>query len=316
MNVTQQTLEENFVYFRKELARIESEIKKLPVGNISLKRIGKRNYYYRQWREGKKVRTVSLGTEAPHGLLTDIKRRKLLESQRKEILSNLHIISKAIDVQKVTADEVVRVLSKQGIKVTVVGSFCLPVMKEELGLHLPTIKTQDIDFLIETPYRGKGMDIETVLGEMGFVRGLNPDGSTFFTNGVFKVEFLTPEKGRGVERPIYIKSLQISVVPLRYLQMLLDGVVKIEKGGYFFFIPSPWVFAYHKILVSEKRKKKQKGDKDLFQALAVLREVSKKPKMLKKAMLYLRTLPPRWRRKIEQRIKERDLVLCEKIISS
>jgi hypothetical protein len=302
MSVIKNTLQENYVYFIRELARIDEELKGLPVGSVSLKKIGNSTYYYRQWREGRKVKTASLGLNVPSELLDGINRRRLLEKQRKEILDNLNVIAKAIDTQKVTADEIIKLFSQHGIRAVLVGSYCLPVMKDELGLNLPTIKTQDIDFLVNVPYRGNEVDIESILRAFGFSRGFNPDGSSYFTNGVFKVEFLTPERGKGADKAVYIRRLKIGAAPLRYLQMLLDHPVKIEKEDYTFLIPSPWIFAYHKILVSGKRKVKDKKDKDILQAIALLREISKRPDMSKKAAAYLEKLPAPWAKRIKSEI--------------
>src|SRR3990170_487364 len=79
-------LEENYIFFVKELSRIDDEIRNLPRSSISAKKIGKTTYYYHQWREGKKVRSVSLGTDTPSGLLQAINRRKLLEGQKRKYL--------------------------------------------------------------------------------------------------------------------------------------------------------------------------------------------------------------------------------------
>lgn len=177
-------------------------------------------------------------------------------------------------------------------------------MKENVGFNLPTIKTQDIDFLVKSPYKDKETDIESLLKPFGFSIGFNPDGSTYFTNGIFKVEFLTPEKGRGTDKAIFIKPLKIRAVPMRYLQMLFDQQIKIEKEGYTFLIPSPWVFAYHKILVSKKRKAKDKKEKDILQANAILRGVFKKTDSIKNAISYFKTLPSRWKGDIKDYLTE------------
>src|SRR4030043_1648451 len=285
MSVVKRTLQENYIYFIKELTRIDKEISELPIGSISEKKIGKSTYYYQQWREGKKVRSVSFGAEAPFDLVDGIKKRRLLEKQRKDILDNIRVIARAIDTQEVTAEEIIKIFSQHGIKAILIGSYCIPVMKEGLGLNLPTIRTQDIDFLVTVPYKGKEVDVESILKTMGFSIGFNPDGSTYFTNGVFKVEFLTPEKGKGRDKAIYIKPLKISATPLRYLQMLFDQPTKIEKEDYTYFIPSPWVLAYHKILISKYRKKEDKREKDILQAIAILREVFKKPDVSRRALL-------------------------------
>jgi hypothetical protein len=302
MSVIRKTLEENYIFFIREFASINEEIKNLPTGNISAKKIGKSTYYYHQWREGKKVRSISLGTEAPIDLIKDINKRKLLENQRREILDNINVIARAIDIQKVTTDEIIKVFSQNGIKMTLVGSYYLPVLKKDFGFNLPTIKTQDIDFLINVPYKGRAVNIESLLKPMGFSIAFNPDGSTYFTNGVFKIEFLAPEKGRGTDKAVPIKPLNIKAMPLRYLQMLFDQQINIEKEGYTYIVPSPWVFAFHKILILRKRKDKAKREKDILQINAILREVFKRPGIAKKALLYLETLPTKWKKDIKEYI--------------
>ena len=151
MSIVKKTLEENYIFFIRELSRIEDEIRNLPKGSISAKKIGNTIYHYHQWREGKRVKSVSLGTKIPPELLQAINRRKFLEGQIKEISKELAIISKAIDTQRVTVDDILKVFSQNGIRVILIGSYCIPVMKEELKFNLPTIKTQDVDFLLNIP---------------------------------------------------------------------------------------------------------------------------------------------------------------------
>ncbi|MBI5756530.1 MAG: hypothetical protein HZA12_06350 [Nitrospirae bacterium] len=295
MSIVKKTLAENYIFFIRELSRIDDEIRNLPRGSISAKKIGKTTYYYHQWREGKKVRSVSLGTEIPPELLQTINRRKLLEGQKKQITKEIAIIAKAIDTQRVTVDDVIKVFSQNGIRVILIGSYCIPILKEELKINLPTIKTQDIDFLVNVPYRGRDIDVELLLKPLGFSLGFNPDGSNFFTNGIFKIEFLAPQGGRDTDKAIYIKPLKISAIPLRYLRMLFDQQMEVEKEGYKFIVPSPWVLAYHKILIAKNRRVKDKKEKDMLQAIAILREIFKRPDDAKKALSYLETLPPKWK---------------------
>jgi len=173
-----------------------------------------------------------------------------------------------------------------------------------LKLNLPTVKTQDIDFLLNVPYRGRAIDVESLLKPLGFSLGFNPDGSNFFTNGIFKIEFLAPHSGRGTDKAVYIKPLKISATPLRYLKMLFDQQMEVEKEGYKFIVPSPWVLAYHKILIAKNRRVKDKKEKDMLQAIAILREIFKRPDELKKALSYLETLPHKWKSYIKGRLAE------------
>ncbi len=299
MSVIKKTLKENYIFFVRELSRIDEEIKALPPGSISLKKIGTTTYYYHQWREGRRVRSVSMGANPSADLAEKINRRKSLEQQRKNVLGEISVIARAVNTLQITADEIIRVFSENKINVMLIGSYCLPVIREHLKFNLPTIKTQDIDFLVKTPYKGNKVDVEQLLKPLGFSIGFNPDGSTYFTNGLYKVEFLTPEKGRGSDRAVTVDSLKIKVTPLRYLQMLYDHQMIIKEEGYSYPIPSPWVLACHKILISERRKSSGKRDKDILQANALLRELLRKKDLTEKLFSYIKTLPPKWRKVIK-----------------
>src|SRR3990172_5265237 len=111
MTVMKKTLQGNYIFFIKELASIDAEIKELPRGSISAKKIGGSTYYYHQWREGKKVKSVSLGKDFRPDLTEGINRRKTLEGQKKEVLENISVIVKAIDVQLATVEEILRTFS-------------------------------------------------------------------------------------------------------------------------------------------------------------------------------------------------------------
>lgn len=303
MSVVKNTLQENYIFFLRELSRIEHEINSLPKGSISAKKIGGITYYYHQWREGKRVKSVSIGRKTPSDLINSINRRKNLEAQKREVLNNINVIVKAIDTQEVTVHEILRLFSQNKINVLLIGSYCMPAYREALNINLPTIRTQDVDFLVPYPYKGKKVDIRSLLSELGFSVGFNPDSSTYFTNGTFKIDFLTPEKSKGTDRAVSIKELGINAEPLRYLQMLFDNSIHVQTKDFAYNIPNPWVFAFHKILVMKNRKVQSKKEKDLLQVVSLLREIRGLPQEFRKSIEYLKTLPPRWQRIIKEHIK-------------
>ncbi len=49
MGVVKNTLKDNYIFFVRELARLDDEIKVLPPGSIYFKKIGKPTFYYHQW---------------------------------------------------------------------------------------------------------------------------------------------------------------------------------------------------------------------------------------------------------------------------
>lgn len=100
--------------------------------------------------------------------------------------------------------------------------------------------------------------------------------------------------------------LKVIATPLRYLQMLSDEQIRIKKDDYTCSVPSPWVFAYHKILIAISRKLKDKRSKDILQANTILREVFKNPYTIRKALSYLETLPARWKKYIKDHLRGSD----------
>lgn len=303
MPVVKNTFEENYLFFLRELSRINHELDHLPKGSISVKKIGGIDYYYHQWREGKKVKSVSIGREAPPDLIRKINRRKTLEAQKREILDDIGVIVKAIDPQAVTVHEILRLFSQHKINALLIGSYCLPAYKDAFNMKLPTIRTQDVDFLVPQLYKGKKADMESILSDLGFSRGFNPDGSTYFTNGTFRIEFLTPEKGKGTDKAVLIKDLGIHAEPLRYMQMLFDDPIDVKSKDFKYSVPNPWVFAFHKILIMKSRKVQSKKDKDLLQVVSILREIKARPREWEKSLECLKALPPRWQRIIKEQVE-------------
>jgi hypothetical protein len=302
MPVVKNTFEENYLFFLRELSRINHELGHLPKGSLSVKKIGGIDYHYHQWREGKKVKSVSIGREASPDLIRKINRRKTLEAQKKEILDNLKVIVKVVDPQGVTVHEILRLFSQHKINALLIGSYCLPAYKDAFNMKLPTLRTQDVDFLVPQPYKGKKADMESILSDLGFSLGFNPDGSTYFTNGTFRIDFLTPEKGKGTDKAILIKELGIHAEPLRYMQMLFDDPIQVKSKDLKYSVPNPWIFAFHKILIMKSRKAPSKKDKDLLQVASILREIKARPREWGKSRQYLNRLPPRWQKIIKEQV--------------
>jgi len=304
MGIVEDTLKEDYLYFLREFARVNEEIEKLPKGTITAKKIAGSVYYYHQWREGEKVVSKSLGPSFSAQLSKEINRRRALEVQRKEIRENLATISRAINIEKATAEAVIERLSMAGVRFLLAGSQIMPVLKKELDFDLPVIRTQDIDILIERPYRGKEADIEKVLAPLGFRIGFHPDGATYFTSGLFRVEFLTPEKGKGDESSVQVKPLGIRAEPLRYLQILEENPLSVKRKNYSFLVPNPVSLAVHKILVAGNRRDEAKRKKDLLQAKALLREIEKSRELAEEFGRYFASLPAGWRKKIKAALDE------------
>jgi hypothetical protein len=119
--------------------------------------------------------------------------------------------------------------------------------------------------------------------EMGFSPMLEADtalyGSRFKAgDGEFKVEFLTPLKGRDTGKRTEIRQLGIPAIPLRFLDYLIvEPVLAIALGRkpVLVRVPSPARYAVHKLIVAQERKASPKSQKDLEQSFDLQRVLLK-----------------------------------------
>ncbi len=91
----------------------------------------------------------------------------------------------------------------------------------------------------------------------GLVKYVHPD---------LEIQFLTPELGRVKDKPYEMKKLNINAEGLTYMKMLQDYKFNMNHNGISVWLPTPEVYSLHKILISQKRKKLTKREKDLISA--------------------------------------------------
>ncbi|MFH1452564.1 MAG: GSU2403 family nucleotidyltransferase fold protein [Armatimonadota bacterium] len=178
--------------------------------------------------------------------------------------------------------------------VELIGSWCFHLYQKHLGAKSFPLRTQDVDFLIPNPFRGKEhLDFIKQLKGLGFYSDFNKDGSLFLWNEELKVEFITPEKGRGADAAIRIKKLGFNAIPLRYVNLLLEKPILIEEDGIKVLVPNPNNFCLHKLIIASRRRKIDKSLKDLQQAVctSVIVDARETQKIFK-------SLPDKWKKAI------------------
>lgn len=183
--------------------------------------------------------------------------------------------------------------------VELIGSWCFYLYQRHLGVKPYPFKTQDIDFLLPYPYRGRvKVDLIEELKRLGFRHDFRPDGSIYLWNAELRIEFLIPERGRGRDKAVEIKTLAVKAMPLRFVDMLLRHPISITEGGAAVSVPDPAAFCLHKLIVANRRKRPESRQKDLEQALHVAPIV--KEAILKR--IY-QELPKTWQRIIIQTLE-------------
>lgn len=178
--------------------------------------------------------------------------------------------------------------------VELIGSWCFQLYQKHLGAKAFPLVTQDIDFLIPNPFRGKEhFDFIGKLEIIGFKYDFEHDGSLYLWNSELKIEFITPEKGKAVDKAIRIKKLGLNAIPLRFVKLLLCNPVTIVEDGIDILVPNPVNFCLHKLIIASRRRKTEKSLKDLQQAVCT--SVIVDSKEIKELFL---SLPKKWRKSI------------------
>ena len=181
-----------------------------------------------------------------------------------------------------------------------IGSWCFFMYQKHLGAKGLPLKTIDIDFLIPRPFLSrKSVDLEPVLKSIGFDLCHNTDGSIFFQHPELKLEFLTPETGRGDEHPIRIKQLGLRPMSLRFLNMLFDNPIQIKERGVTINLPNPRDYCLHKLIMGQRRKNEAKRLKDIEHAVYVL-PILKLNDVARTVAAY----PPKWRKWIKDSLHQ------------
>ena len=117
-------------------------------------------------------------------------------------------------------------LFNEGIEL--IGSWSFQLYQKHLGAKSFPLRTQDIDFLIPNPYKGKEhANFIKQLEELGFKRDFSSNGSLYLWNAELKIEFITPQKGRGLDDSIRVRKLGFNAIPLRFVDLLFLGFSRI-----------------------------------------------------------------------------------------
>ena len=162
-----------------------------------------------------------------------------------------------------------------------IGSWCLQFYRYhfENPEKLPAFRTLDVDFLIPHASRIKiKVDVPEILKKEGFAPTYNrSSGIVKYNHKELQVEFLVPELGKGGDIAREIKNLNINAVALRYLTLLLDYPLLVNYGGLQIRVPEPAAFALHKLIISQRRKNKEKQKTDLEMAKGLLGFLFERP---------------------------------------
>ena len=214
--------------------------------------------------------------------------------------------------------EILRRFHKEGIldELILIGSWCVYFYKEYFSnmpyIDQATIRTRDIDFLIDRPAKIKHtVDIPELLKDLGFVTMLKGNkGYVKLDHPDLMLEFLIPEKGKGTDKPVPLTKLGMNAVALRFLNMLTENIIKIKVEDFNISVPHPVNFALHKLIIFQRRLKEDKAAKDRNVAIEILRALIIKGETVTIKHVF-NFMIPKWQKKVIKGLeeaKERDIL--------
>ena len=140
-----------------------------------------------------------------------------------------------------------------------VGSWVFPVYHEYFGISY-VLRTLDLDLAVDaTSKRIKDQNIEELFHKQDYIIITDYEtGLRKFTKGGFEIEFLVQRNGRTDHMKAEIKELNISAIPLPFIDILFTMPLDIDLGDYGIVIPCPESMFLHKMIVSQKRPSQSK----------------------------------------------------------
>ena len=133
--------------------------------------------------------------------------------------------------------EVLRRLEKSKLlnNIVLIGSWCIPFYKEYFSniAYTSSIRTRDIDFLVPNPAKIKiKVDLPNLLKDLGFIVGFyGRKGYIKLEHPELIIEFLVPDRGRGIDRPYPLTQLGLNAQALRFLDFLSASPIHLNIEG-------------------------------------------------------------------------------------
>ncbi|MFL6263675.1 MAG: GSU2403 family nucleotidyltransferase fold protein [Thermoanaerobaculia bacterium] len=252
-------------------AEAEAAALEAPQGSFVSKSIKGKTYWYLQRMEGGRKRQQYLGRESPSLLAwiesaREARERLAADAGQRARLCSMLLAGGAV-AESATAVRVLSLIAQAGVfrmGGVLVGTQAFSAYGNMLGVRFEqqALRTQDIDIGIDV-----SVETEPLNGSMSTsfkIRGRD-----------LRVDFLTPLLGRDSEEPVFLPALGVAAHPLRFLDYLIESPAQaaiVGLDGILVNVPDPARFAFHKLLISQRRpvSEQTKAAKDLRQAAALI----------------------------------------------
>jgi hypothetical protein len=197
--------------------------------------------------------------------------------------------------------------------VVLIGSWCQEFYRHHFdnSFEIPATRTMDADILI--PRRLKlahPVDVHEIFRKRGFVTQMHYDsGFAKFIHRELTFEFLTDAGAKADEKQHPIKDLNIVAQELHFMNIPLAHNMTVQYKELTLNIPEPEAFALHKLIVSQRRRKPDKRDKDIETARGMFQFFKGKDRHIKRLHQLMNEMPKGWQKKITDALNATGIIL-------
>jgi hypothetical protein len=193
-----------------------------------------------------------------------------------------------------------------------IGSWCQDFYRHLWGnpFQIPAATTTDADLLVLKRIKFKrSVDVAAIMQDSDFKIDFCHNGLMKFIHEDFKFEFLTEAGAKADEEVFTFKNLNLTAQELHFMNIPATYNFVIPFRDIFIRLPEPEAFALHKLIVSQRRRKVEKREKDLASASGLFDYFSTKEIHRKRLKEILDEFPKGWRKKIDEALEKTGLEL-------
>ncbi len=207
--------------------------------------------------------------------------------------------------------EVLRRLKTDGIldDVILIGSWCMVFYKKYFSDpdYAPSIRTRDIDFFVPKPRSMKAKkNLPESMKDLGFIKGFRGrEGYIILEHPELAIEFLVAERGKGTDKPVLLPQIGMNAQALRFMDFLAQNTIQIKADDILITMPHPANFALHKLIVSQRRRNKDKSVRDRDSAVTLLKGLIRRNEQFF-VLKFFDSLPKKWKQIVLRELKMTD----------
>lgn len=184
-----------------------------------------------------------------------------------------------------------------------VGSWCQDFYRFQFGNppEIPAAKTMDADILIprRMPKINPPVNIVEIMKKNDFIYDFGLEsGLDKFNHPQLQIEFLTDPGAKATIVARHFKELGVTAQELHFMSIPLSYNYPLTYKHITINIPEPEAFALHKLIVCQRRIKKDKAEKDFLAAQGILQFIKTDPKRIERLNQIYNEQPKGWQKKI------------------